>query len=1132
MGSDVEIHVLGSTRATVAGEPADLGGPRQRAVLARLVVEGGRVVSTDRLVDDLWDGEPPPKALGALQVHVSHLRRSLEPGRAPRQPASVLVSAPPGYALRLPRATVDAWRFEDLLNGAGALVDPRERRARLAQALACWSGPAFAESTDTAWAGPEAARLEELRRSAVERAAAADLEAGEVGRAVADLERHVHDHPAREEAVRLLALALYRSGRQGDALGVLRSLRAHLADELGVDPSPALRALEADVLAQSASLDARPPPPSSSSSSSSFSSSLPVEVTTQPALEPVAGAPVPAQDDDALGRAREVAQVLAAGEEAQRTGAARLVWLAGEAGDGKTTLLASLVSAAAARGWTTAWGRCPEVDGAPPGWAWQEVLDDVEAGELTELAATTSPFLLARAVARQLAERAGRAPVLVVLDDVHRADGLTLQLLRQVVDHLDESPVLVVAAFRPSESGIELGAARAALAAATAGHVELEGLPREAVAALARRSGLVGPADPDAPDPELVDLLLTRTGGRPLFVRELSRLLAARGPAVVRSLLHGRGEVTVPAGVADVLRARLARLPGPSLTTLRQAAVLGRRVRVDVLAELSGRDIDDVLDALEAPVLAGMLDQPAPGAVGFTHALVRDVLYEDTPVLRRTRLHAAAVDVYERLAPHDVAALAHHAGASLSPATAARALGHLRAAARAATAVGAPAEAAALYTTALRAQELLPADHPDRSAEARVALRVEAVTAAARAGNAAGARQCQVETLDLARATGRRDLILAVVTAWRTPLVWTIRDVTAPPTGLREAAEELLASPDITGADRVRLHVAHFLESEGGDLDAEIAISAEALREARALVREHERQGGSAEDPEVLTTLCAALNIRTYAALGPRLADQRAALARELIETATRAASSDYLATGHWMLFMASAAVGDLRAADREVRAALELCASGQLGQLLGVLAVWRSVTEALAGRYDAALARWDAAIDGLSELGGVNTQLMTALGRVMVECARGGDLGVLADQLQEIDRMSGGEFAPPAALALARAGRMDEARQSLAGAVQPRRGYYWLALNTMWAHAAVAVGDRAEAARLAELLRPWAGRVAGIDSGSLPIGPVDDALAECAALLGDDAAAERHRQAARQVRAALHASAAEAGLL
>ncbi|TNM59285.1 transcriptional regulator [Streptomyces sp. NP160] len=1127
MASDVDIQVLGSTRAVVAGEAADLGGPRQRAVLARLVVESGRVVSADRLVDDLWDGEPPPKALGALQVHVSHLRRSLEPGRAPREPASVLVSAPPGYALRLPRSSVDAWRFEDLLAGAGELADPRARRARLAQALACWSGPAFAESVDTAWAGPEAARLEELRRSAVERAAAADLDAGDVGRAVADLERHVHDHPAREEAVRLLALALYRSGRQGDALGALRALRSHLAEELGVDPSPALRSLEADVLAQAPSLDASAPPSSSSSAPSS-----PAEVVEAPGTSatPDPAPPPAAADDDALGRDRELARVLAAGEEARRAGAARLVWLAGEAGDGKTTVLSGLVRAAAARGWATAWGRCPEVDGAPPGWAWQEVLDDVDAGQLTDLAATTSPFLLARAVAGELARRARSAPVLVVLDDVHRADGLTLQLLRQVVEQLDEAPVLLVAAFRPSESGVELGAARAALAAATADHVELEGLPRDAVAALARRSGLVGPADPAAPDPELVDLLLTRTGGRPLFVRELSRLLAARGPAAVRALVAGRGEVTVPAGVADVLRARLARLPGPSTTALRQAAVLGRRVRVDVLAELAGRDVDDVLDALEAPVLAGLLDQPEPGAVAFTHALVRDVLYEDTPVLRRTRLHAAAVEVCERLAPHDVDALAHHAGASLSPATAERALVHLRAAARAATAVGAPAEAAALYATALRAEDLLPANHPGRAPEARVALRVEAVTAGARAGNAEGARVLQAQTLQLARTTGRRDLLLAVVTAWRAPLVWTVRDVLAPPTGLLEAAEELLADGDLTGPDRVRLHVARFLETEGQDLDAEVSISADALDAARALVDEH--GSGPTADPELLAVLCAALNVRAYAALGPRLADQRTDLARELIETAGRAGSSGYLATGHWMLFMATAAVGDLRGADREVRAALELCASGQLAQLLGVLAVWRSVTETLAGRYDAALARWAAAIDGLSELGGANTELMSAIGRFVVELARDGDFQTVAGPLQEVDRLSGGEFAPVAAVALSRAGRLEEARAALAGLVPPRRGYYWLALTTLWAHAAAAVGDRAQAARLADVLRPWAGRVAGIDSGSLLVGPVDDALAACAALLGDDAAAQRHRRDARQVEAALRASAAEAGLL
>ena len=252
------MRVLGPFAASVDGAPVDLGGPRQRAVLGRLVVAGGHVVSTDRLIDDLWDSsDVPAKALAVLQVHVSHLRRALEPGRERRAPARILVSAAPGYALRLPAAAVDAWHFDDLVRRAAA-APPGPAHELLTEALAAWTGPAYAEVADESWAAPEVARLTELRLAAIEARAEADLALGRPAPVIADLERHLHDHPGREDAVRLLALALYRTGRQGDALTVLRRARDHLAEELGVDPGPALRALEDDILRQSPVLDAEP----------------------------------------------------------------------------------------------------------------------------------------------------------------------------------------------------------------------------------------------------------------------------------------------------------------------------------------------------------------------------------------------------------------------------------------------------------------------------------------------------------------------------------------------------------------------------------------------------------------------------------------------------------------------------------------------------------------------------------------------------------------------------------------------------------------------------------------------------------------------------------------------------------
>ncbi|MEV0717344.1 BTAD domain-containing putative transcriptional regulator, partial [Asanoa sp. NPDC050611] len=233
----VRIGVLGPVVAWAPdGAVVDLRGPRHRAVLARLVAAGGRVVPVERLVDDLWP-DPPAGAVSALRTFVAALRRALEPDRPPRAPARVLVTEGPGYALRSPPDAVDAWRFEAAVAaGTG-----------LAEALGWWRGPAYA-GLDEPWATAERARLEELRLQAVERHAATLLAAGRAAEAVPELDTHAANHPWRETAWRLLAEALWRANRQGDALAVLRRARDLLREQLGVDPGPELRRLEADIL--------------------------------------------------------------------------------------------------------------------------------------------------------------------------------------------------------------------------------------------------------------------------------------------------------------------------------------------------------------------------------------------------------------------------------------------------------------------------------------------------------------------------------------------------------------------------------------------------------------------------------------------------------------------------------------------------------------------------------------------------------------------------------------------------------------------------------------------------------------------------------------------------------------------
>ncbi|WP_069884247.1 AfsR/SARP family transcriptional regulator [Streptomyces luteocolor] len=248
----VEFGLLGPVAAwDTDGTPLPLGAPRHREVLGRLLIARGRVVPVGRLVADLWEDEPPAGAVGAVRTFVAALRRALEPGRPPRQPSRLLVTDGPGYALHAGRDAVDAWRFED---GAARAAEapPHAAVALWGEALSGWRGPVLADFPDAAWAAAEQARLESLRLDAVERRADALLATGAARDAVADLRAHVAAHPGREDGWVLLATALDRSGRRGEALETLRQARQALAGAPGTDARPALARAEARILADTA----------------------------------------------------------------------------------------------------------------------------------------------------------------------------------------------------------------------------------------------------------------------------------------------------------------------------------------------------------------------------------------------------------------------------------------------------------------------------------------------------------------------------------------------------------------------------------------------------------------------------------------------------------------------------------------------------------------------------------------------------------------------------------------------------------------------------------------------------------------------------------------------------------------
>ena len=253
-----DFGILGPLEVSRCGRAVPLGGPRQRAVLALLLLEANRVVSLDRLAEDVWGGHPPDGWVTTVQIYVSHLRQALEPGRARGAAGDVLVTRNPGYLLRVDGGRLDAARFQDgFAAGRAALEAGRyaEAAGTLRQALGLWRGGVLADLADYAFIRPEAARLEELRLAAVEARIDADLALGRHDALTAELEQLVAEHPLRERLHGQLMLALYRGGRQAGALAAYQRVRDLLAGELGIDPGEPLRALHASVLAQDPALD-------------------------------------------------------------------------------------------------------------------------------------------------------------------------------------------------------------------------------------------------------------------------------------------------------------------------------------------------------------------------------------------------------------------------------------------------------------------------------------------------------------------------------------------------------------------------------------------------------------------------------------------------------------------------------------------------------------------------------------------------------------------------------------------------------------------------------------------------------------------------------------------------------------
>lgn len=557
---------------------------------------------------------------------------------------------------------------------------PAEARDALTGALALWRGSALADFAFEEFALLEAERLEKLRLVAVEARLDADLALGEHVSAIPRLEQLVAEHPLRERLWGMLMLALYRSGRQADALRTYQRCRAYLAAEVGIDPGPELRRLEANVLAQDPSLEWRPP-----------AAAAPVLHRLRSA--PPAAAPAEAAAGPLVGRSEQMARLHAAWARACDTQAG-FILVSGEAGIGKTRLAQELAGVATGEGARAVWGRCYEADEAPAFWPWSQILaelladlapptvdralDDVGLGliDLAPVVPLKGPdradrvgavgsadarFRLYRSVAAVVRAAAAERPLALFLDDLHWADTPSLELLRFLATELVDRPAAVVLTYRqaePRERHRLLDTLGALAGHAVIERVVLTGLGANHVGEFI---AVVTGADVA---PALASAVHRRTEGNPFFMTEVVRLLESEGSLSddARSAAAERSQV--PVGVRDVTRRRLSHLPESTRRLLELAAVAGREFDLDALAAASTTDDETALDDLEPALVSGMVLEVGEPLrwYRFSHALVRDALYDELSGTRRARLHARVAEALEvSRGPDDAAVeLARH----------------------------------------------------------------------------------------------------------------------------------------------------------------------------------------------------------------------------------------------------------------------------------------------------------------------------------------------------------------------------------------------------------------------------------------------------------------------------------------
>jgi DNA-binding SARP family transcriptional activator len=1103
----MRIGVLGTTVATEGGDAVSLGGPKQRALLAALALHRGRAVPVDTLADLVWSGSPPPGVSGTMQGYVAGLRRALEPGRTARGGGTLLVTEQPGYALRLPEDDLDTASFEAAVSSAHGRVAPladalcRSRplpagspdaaglerlHTALDGALALWRGVPFADLGEAPAAEAERARLGELRVLATEDRAAVGILLGLHATVAAELDALTRQHPLRERAWALRALALAGSGRQADALTVLRQVRDVLDEELGLEPGAELRAVQTAVLRQESTATPEPAAPAAARAGA----------PTTPA-GPEVHAPLPfptlwgwslAGREEELAALRQLVDGLVAGTGQSPAFAA----LTGDAGIGKSRLAIELAKYASEHQVTIAWGRCSQDDGAPALWPWATVLERLghELPSADDAADGGGAFRAWERVVDAVLAAASAGPLLLVLDDLHWADTSSLRVLRLLTETAvaeGAGPrLLVVTTWRehPAPTGA-LAEVAEALARKHALRLQLRGISAEAAAQVFSQISESEPTDAES------DALRRRTEGNPFFLVEYARLARERGDVAALMAVP-----RPPAAVHEVLSRRIAQLDDPTGDLLRSASVLGRIFELGTLATTARLDEDAVLDGLDPALAAGLVEEDGVDRFRFTHALVRDTVLASLAHSRRARVHARAAQALAGRAGHE-AEIARH-WLSSGPRHVADAWPAAQAAARSAAAVFAYVEALEMLEHALRVQD---EDHASTETQ-RFELLADLADVLRRAGRWVELGAVAHEAIEVADEVGDLDLLIRAGEMTSTGSLWTPAGgvVDAVVVGALRRALDRLPPGDDPRRCRVMLALA-----------GEIYYGATA-QEREALAEEAVAMARRIGDPALLAdaTLKATIAIwhpRT-AELRLRLAGEAADLARDLRDPVT-------LASALTLRAVAAGELGDMAALEDSVtsgRAEADRVRHVYAHLLLDSIEVaWA----AMRGRDEEVVKHLEH-LAGIGEVVSIIGYDEALAGAMMMQLVWQGKSAAVVDGVVALSEDTFLPLSTSRLSMLCRAGRVEEAREWLAAhaeevaeTIDVGTWFATMALS-MGAEAACHLRDRALAAATYERLADFAGRPACAGSGTV-MGPIDMYLAMAAHATGEDALAARH---------------------